>query len=77
MSLLWSYLDGCPGAIHSFSDDREPPKAILRRKWKEGRQTERVKEQAQGKCIKNPRSKWSEDFFLSIFSFSLKNSKKT
>lgn len=52
MSLLWSDLDGCPGAIHSFTDDREPPEAFLRRKRKEGRQTEGVKEQAEGKCIK-------------------------
>ncbi|OWV12085.1 hypothetical protein B7992_09415 [Fibrobacter sp. UWH1] len=66
MSLLWSDLDGCTGAIHSFPDDREPPKAILRRKRKEGRQTEGVKEQAQGKCIKKPRSRWSEDFFVNF-----------
>lgn len=44
MSLLWSDLDGCPGAIHSFTDDREPPEAILRRKWKEGRQAQGIEE---------------------------------
>lgn len=48
MSLLWSDLAGCPGAVHSFTDDREPPEAFLRRKRKEGRQTEGVKEQAEG-----------------------------
>lgn len=44
MSLLWSDLDGCPGANHSFTDDREPPKAILRRKRKEGRQAQGIEE---------------------------------